>query len=53
MISLGFQSSVLQPFPKTLTECKQLQTAQISGEGQGVGLRYTDLYSFAVHALVG
>lgn len=53
MISLGFQSSVLQPFAKTLTACKPLQTAQISGEGQGVRLRSTDLYSSAVHALAG
>lgn len=44
MISLGFQSSVLQPLPKTLTVCKPLQAAQIRVEGQDVCLSSTDLY---------
>lgn len=44
MISLGFQSSVLQPLPKTLTVCKPLQAAQIRVEGQGVCLSSTDLH---------
>lgn len=43
MISLGFQSSVLQPFPKSLIACKPLQAAQIIMEGQGVCLSSTDL----------